>query len=137
LLKTTIGQFLFFFQLIVTLFAQTESSQDVNNAKINVKHEILMQNNEPGFKITIEGWERFGKLEIYLIDSEGRLFQLISEKDNVTADGKGNFISEVPYLIHKCMPGLCGIIISGSNGIHTIETIMPRVIPPCPKNPKW
>jgi hypothetical protein len=99
-----------------------ENQQDVI---LKVDNNVERNNGDLGFRIKIDNWGNETRLEIHLIDRNGKKASLTSEQ--LQSDKEGYFSGYIPYSYGDLASGNNILLVAGKIGAHKIMVSYPEV----------
>lgn len=93
--------------------------------RLHVEHSQLDSGVEPGFLLTVEGWEPNGHISIYLVGPKNEQVDVVSKESRlqIKQDGVASFA--VPYTLRGLYAGRWQLVVAGESGIHISTIVIP------------
>ncbi len=139
-----VGSFVFFLSWLGALPVQADqempfikAEETATSVRLNTKEQVIIESGEPGFVLLVEGWEPNGTFVVYAVDSEGKQIPIISKENAKRASPEGASTVSIPYRMRGLHPGQWVFLVFGAPGAHTVQVVVPKVLPPSGNGGKW
>jgi hypothetical protein len=95
-----------------------------NEVILSIKDNVKNNNDVLGFRVFLENWGANSEFEIHIIDPNGKIASITSDK--LKSDKDGKFNGFIPYSYGELESGTNILVIAGKIGLHKIRFEIPK-----------